>query len=133
MRERSRSQTVVKNYRHQLRHHPESEMNQRTVPWSTGNTITILNDVDNKYLKYTGPHEMGHSLGLVHESTGLMTAEASNELRNENIYKSQIKSIVRNSYSGIPNEENGYSAGRGHFIPTNGKMPTTPKFKIKKL
>lgn len=62
-----------------------------------------------------------------------MTAEASNELRNENIYKSQIKSIVRNSYSGIPNEENGYSAGRGHFIPTNGKMPTTPKFKIKKL
>ena len=30
MRERSRSQTVVKNYRHQLRHHPESEMNQRT-------------------------------------------------------------------------------------------------------
>ena len=30
IRERSRSQTVVKNYGHQLRRHPESEMNQRT-------------------------------------------------------------------------------------------------------
>ena len=28
IRERSRSQTVVKNYGHQLRRHPESEMNQ---------------------------------------------------------------------------------------------------------
>ena len=42
MRERSRSQTVVKNYRHQLRHHPESEIDQRTVPWSTGSEPTLV-------------------------------------------------------------------------------------------
>lgn len=35
IRERSRSQTVVKNYGHQLRRHPESERINQRVPWST--------------------------------------------------------------------------------------------------
>ena len=50
MRERSRNQTFVKNYRHQLRHHPESEMNQRTFPWSSGkpNTTSVVTFYNSK-------------------------------------------------------------------------------------
>jgi RHS repeat-associated protein len=113
------------------RQRSDDKMNRNGVTYG-GNKVTIVSGVEEKYLKYTGPHEMGHSLGLVHEYAGLMTVAASDELRSSYISKNQIRSIIKNSYTGVPETYNGNNAGRGHFIPVNGRMPGNPKFKIRK-
>ncbi len=67
-------------------------VNGRTVQ---GNYIRINQD---HHSIETGAHEIGHSLGLFHNNSGLMTAESSNPLRSQTLKRNDIKSIVSSPF-----------------------------------
>ncbi len=65
----------------------------------------------------TAAHEIGHTLGLVHYSKGLMTPDSSSPDRSEELYPSQIKKMLRNAKIEKPDKERKpegiVEAGRG--------------------
>ncbi len=65
----------------------------------------------------TGKHEMGHTAGLGHHPAGLMTSSSSDENRNDQIYETYIKEILKGS---LPNRNGVPDAGKGHLI-VNGE------------
>ena len=81
--------------------------------------VTINEKIEDMYMKYTGAHEIGHSLGLTHSYSGLMTAAALDENRSGTIYSNQISTIVRNAYLGKAAKEAGKDLGRGTFHFSN--------------
>ena len=77
----------------------------------------------------TGAHEIGHTLGLLHNTYGLMTAESSSNSRNAFLQKSDIKVMIGYPIRGKVNGD----AGKGIMIsPVNktfakGKVHTISK------
>ncbi len=45
----------------------------------------------------TGPHEVGHTLGLEHFAAGLMTSASNDPTRSSTLLKSYIKAIIKNA------------------------------------
>ena len=77
----------------------------------------------------TGAHEIGHTLGLLHNTSGLMTAESSSISRNAFLQKSDVKAMIGYPIRGKVNGD----AGKGIMIsPVNrtfvkGKVSTISK------
>ena len=65
----------------------------------------------------TGKHEMGHTVGLGHHPAGLMTSSSSDENRNDQIYATYIKEILKGF---LPDRNGVPDAGKGHLI-VNGE------------
>ena len=63
----------------------------------------------------TGPHEIGHTLGLIHTWRGLMTAGGNDINRNQSISNKEMMEIIKNAISGKPSIENGNRAGKGYI------------------
>jgi RHS repeat-associated protein len=87
----------------------------------------------------TGAHEVGHTLGLIHSSSGLMTASSTDGSRNETVNISGLKDMFKYPLKGKPNSERGMKAGNGtvqYFFPFmdyNPQYPLlSPKGKVKK-
>ncbi len=111
----------------------DSNVNGKTYK---GSFISISNDLSDGYKRYTGAHEIGHSLGLVHSYSGLMTASAVDSQRKDgSISPKQISAIVRNAYYSTPAIENGAVSGKGsfHFSPLYNNLLYSTKFRAKKL
>ena len=83
----------------------------------TQNGITII--VQSKYANpkdsRTIIHEMGHTLGLVHDKNGLM-APNRDEYRNLHLEKGHTEDIIKSAIEGKPKSEGGIEAGRGFFF-----------------
>ena len=59
----------------------------------------------------TGAHEIGHTLGLLHNEFGLMTSESSSYNRGESLLKNDIKEMIIYPIKGKRNA----GAGEGHL------------------
>ena len=75
-----------------------------------GRIIRINNSSSNSL---TGKHEIGHTIGLGHHSAGLMTPSSSDVNRNDQIYTTYIKEILKGS---LPNRKGIPGAGKGHLF-----------------
>ena len=56
---------------------------------------------------------MGHSLGLDHNETGLMTPSETNPYRSQNVRMDDINKIISYPLKGDINSENNNHAGTG--------------------
>jgi len=86
----------------------------------------------------TGAHEVGHTLGLAHSSTGVMTPSSTDGSRNGNVNTSGMKDMFSYPLKGKTNSEGGVKAGKGtvqYFTPFRdynpGYSPLSPKGKVK--
>ena len=61
----------------------------------------------------TGAHEVGHTLGLIHSSSGLMTPSSIDADRSSNLNIGGLKDMVTYPLKGKINSEGGNKAGRG--------------------
>ncbi len=73
----------------------------------------------------TGSHEVGHTLGLEHKSSGIMTPTNNDIARQYSINKSYIKDIISNAFSPKNN-----GVGKGTVKSDNGYFPN---YNINKL
>ena len=84
-----------------------------------GNYIQIN---ENSYAKETGAHEIGHTLGMLHNYSGLMTAASSDKSRTNTFLRTDINLTIKrplhNAY--VVRGEKPYGVG---FI--NNKTPLT--------
>lgn len=83
-----------------------------------GNYIQVK---DSQKSSATGTHEVGHSLGLVHSSKGLMTPAASDPNRSNSVNKSDVKDMISYPLKGKVNSEtnasgNTTNAGKGTVV-----------------
>lgn len=80
----------------------------------------------------TGAHEIGHAMGLIHSSEGLMTAESSNSLRNRNLDKGSIKDMIKYPLKGKVNGQ--YDSDKGEYNTAGkGTLIQNSKFNVKQL
>jgi len=77
---------------------------------SNGNSIQVK---DAQKSADTGAHEVGHTLGLVHSSSGLMTPASTDPNRSGNLDTGGLKDMMTYPLSGKTNSEDGNKAGRG--------------------
>jgi RHS repeat-associated protein len=85
---------------------------------SSGNYIQVKDSQKNST---TGTHEMGHSLGLVHNTSGVMTAASSDPKRNSTPNKNDLKDMIKYPLKGKVNSETNEEgktgvAGKGKLI-----------------
>ncbi|MBR4839334.1 MAG: hypothetical protein IK005_02525 [Paludibacteraceae bacterium] len=80
---------------------------------SQGKLITIK---ESKKDASTGAHEVGHTLGLDHFSSGLMTPGEPDAFRSDEIEERYIKMIIVNPLKGKITKEGGAPCGKG-IIP----------------
>ena len=85
----------------------DADINGRAVD---GNLVQVK---DSRKSTDTGAHEIGHTLGLVHSSTGIMVATSTDRNRNETVNTSGLKDMIRYPLRGKINSENGIHAGKG--------------------
>ena len=67
-----------------------------------GNLISVK---DSKKNTETGSHEIGHTLGLVHNTNGLMTSSATDPNRNLDINNSDVNDMLKYPLKGMVNYE----------------------------
>ncbi len=77
----------------------DSNTNGITV---SGNVIKVKNSRANSC---TGSHEVGHSLGLDHFTSGILTPSSNDQNRTNEINKQYVKRIITNAYN--PNNKVG--------------------------
>ena len=85
---------------------------------SGGNYIQVKDSQKNST---TGTHEMGHSLGLVHNNSGVMTAASSDPKRSATPNKNDVKDIIKYPLKGKVNSETNEAgktgiAGKGNLV-----------------
>jgi len=68
---------------------------------------------DSRKSTETGAHEIGHTLGLVHNTSGLMTPASTDDARTKSMNKGDIKDMIRYPLGGKTNSESGVNAGKG--------------------
>lgn len=81
----------------------DSKLNANTNGTTIGGNFIQVKDSQKN--STTGPHEMGHSLGLVHNSSGIMTAAASDPKRSSTPNNHDIKDMIKNPLKGKVNSE----------------------------
>lgn len=64
----------------------------------------------------TGMHEIGHTLGLDHSISGIMSPSLMDWSRTQRIYKGDTNKIIKNAIKGIIPMYNGIRAGQGFII-----------------
>ena len=78
----------------------------------------------------TGPHEMGHTLGLDHYNRDLMTPSPNDPTRTDKVNSKMVKDIIKGAL-GKPKSKD---AGKGHFIDkSNGKFNSHKKIEVTKI
>ena len=82
---------------------------------SYSNRLIKISEADG--LELTGPHEVGHSLGLLHSAiAGLMYPFGNSPERTKDVSISEIKAMIENAITGIvPKDENETEVGKGHL------------------
>jgi hypothetical protein len=74
----------------------------------------------------TGTHEVGHSLGLVHSTSGIMTPSSTDPNRSTNLRTNDVREMITNPLNGRVNSEGGNNSGRGtvrYFTPSFSTEP----------
>ncbi|MEE3485749.1 MAG: RHS repeat-associated core domain-containing protein, partial [Bacteroidales bacterium] len=94
----------------------DKNLNGRTV---AGQKISVR---ESKKNTLTGPHEMGHTLGLIHSDLGLMTPSESDINRSSYIGTDEIKNMIEYPLRGRINSENGNDAGKGSLMPNSFRI-----------
>jgi len=114
---------------------PDSDMGENTNGTTTGGNYIQVKE--SKQHSKTGGHEMGHTVGLDHNSSGLMTAGETDPNRSSKINKSDIKDMFsyqlkgKNNY-GYDVKGNRVYTGRGTVINnTNHTIDQLKKGKVK--
>ena len=74
----------------------------------------------------TGPHELGHTLGLGHFNIGLLTSSSNSPQRSSDIYKGYIKGILKNVFK--PKKS---SKAKGHLNEVGEAPDKFHKGKVK--
>lgn len=93
----------------------EMEIKRALCGTASGKGITLYNGFINVY---TAAHEIGHTLGLVHQEGGIMSAMNTLLGRSSRITPEQIADIIRGAITGIPmSDQNGIPAGMGNLAP----------------
>jgi RHS repeat-associated protein len=72
----------------------------------------------------TGAHEVGHSLGLVHSSSGLMTPSSTDSHRSQNVRTGDVKDMITYPLKEKQNSENGNPAGKGTVMYLKSSFST---------
>ena len=82
---------------------------------SYSNRLIKISEADG--LELTGPHEVGHSLGLLHSTkAGLMYPFGNDAKRTKDVSISEIKAMIENAITGfVPKDENETEVGKGHL------------------
>ncbi|MCQ2219710.1 MAG: hypothetical protein MJZ33_14705 [Paludibacteraceae bacterium] len=103
---------------------------QKSEPNNNGKTIAgnIIQIKNSKKEGNTGIHEIGHTLGLGHFNSGVMTTSESEENRSSKIRPTYISNIVENSLHG-GNTKNGNTVGKGVLTP-NSKPINLKSYKV---
>lgn len=73
----------------------------------------------------TGPHEVGHSLGLDHHPSGLLTPASNDAARSDTIDQQYVDDMIKNSFEKL-NEK----VGKGHLME-NGTASEAVQQKFK--
>ena len=76
----------------------------------------------------TGAHEVGHSLGLIHSETGIMTATSTDPQRSQSVSQREINQCILGGLKGRPLSENRNKAGKGFLKIQNGFSSKLPKW-----
>lgn len=93
----------------------EMEIKRALCGAASGKGITLYNGFINTY---TAAHEIGHTLGLVHQEGGIMSAMNTLLGRSSRITPEQIADIIRGAITGIPmTDRNGIPVGMGNLAP----------------
>jgi hypothetical protein len=90
---------------------------------SGGNFVQVKNS---RQSTETGAHEMGHTLGLDHNTNGLMTPSSTDPSRSTNIQKSDIKDMIsyplKNKVNGDYGSDGSWTdAGKGTVVNNTGQ------------
>ena len=82
---------------------------------SYSNRLIKISEADR--VELTGPHEVGHSLGLLHSAiAGLMYPFGNFPERTKDVSISEIKAMIENAITGfVPKDENETEVGKGHL------------------
>lgn len=79
----------------------------------------------------TGAHEVGHSVGLLHSDSGLMTAASSDTKRSGKVSKNEVKTIIKRAVNGKPlKDTEGNAAGKGGFYNKTNDQDLQFKYKM---
>lgn len=98
---------------------PDSKMDSNTNGTTIGENYIQVKD--SRANSDTGAHEMGHTLGLDHNTSGLMTPASADSGRSNDLKKSDIKDIISYPLNRKVNYEsdstgNRTNAGKGTVI-----------------
>ena len=99
---------------------------------TTQRHISILES--EKYNSTTSSHEIGHSLGLLHNvgSSGLMEEDGGRQSGNHSITRNNILDIIEFSFH--PERRNSeYASGIGHLVPQNYSLDLSNRRNTKLL
>ncbi|MBP5456944.1 MAG: hypothetical protein J6Y37_10615 [Paludibacteraceae bacterium] len=91
---------------------------------SNGNTTQgkLIYIKESKKDATTGAHEVGHTLGLDHFSSGIMTPGEPDAFRSDEIEGRYIKMIIENPLKGKITKEGGVPCGKGIIAPKSDKI-----------
>jgi RHS repeat-associated protein len=103
---------------------PDAKMSANENGSTTGGNFVRVKD--SRQSTETGAHEMGHTLGLDHSSSGLMTPSSSDSNRSTNIQKSDVKDMLSYPLKGKVNWDysssgDKTSTGKGTVINNTGQ------------
>ena len=92
-----------------------NDKKNRASAGSYSNRLIKISEADR--VELTGPHEVGHSLGLLHSSNaGLMYPIGNSPKRTKVVSMTEIKAILENAITGVVlKDENGTEMGKGHL------------------
>lgn len=96
---------------------PDNKMDVNKNGHARGGNVIEIKDA--KQNELTGAHEVGHTLGLTHSTSGLMTPSASDPNRTHEIGSDDLENMISYPLKGKTNSENGNVAGKGTLNPNS--------------
>ena len=112
---------------------PNSEFDENTSGSATGNSIKVKESAQDTS---TGAHEVGHTLGMIHDTDGLMTPARTDPNRTENLNKTGVKDMISIPLKGKINWDytsDGKKADAGKGIVVNNTTQTNDELKKGKV
>lgn len=91
-------------------------VSSKVTDTKAGNTENYKIEINKRTAKSTtGSHEIGHTLGMMHDTSGLMTPSANDDYRSASLTENNIVDMVKNAFPAYSNPPKSSYLGKGNI------------------